>query len=120
MQYCYLTDCANLSTPFPKKNEKIQAEINNFFSTLSELKKFLIEKCWYRENISHQPTFIDDRKEFYIDNILENLINNKLNYCNKLTLNHDCCRIFIYPTNHPNNVLLTYEEILTIFPKNFK
>lgn len=131
MYYCLLTQCAQTTTTF--ETEKIEAFVSNVFTDPEDLKSFLIKlKYWPRGNFKGEYTFDHPKKEGYIDSLISYLPEDKLYRCNKLSLNIDCCTVYIYKTQklistseelirsgyrNKKYVMLTREEMLLMFPR---
>lgn len=122
MYYCILTDCANLD--LNSKIDRVKPEIYECYKSPEEFKFQLGRQCffWKNESDDNENSIEENSRDFhspektkYINDKVDDLKFEELIHCSQLTLNYDCCRIFIYKTKNPKRMTLSQKEVLLIF-----
>ena len=135
-----LTDCANLGLVHPDKTKLSVPESCNRYTDQKEFINAL-RSCWIaNEDKTHVVRFNDPPKksafidiktgkvetkialntdlklfDWYINDLVRMIPSNDL-VPTKLTLNQDCCKVFVYKSESPV-IKLNYNDINKIFPQ---
>jgi hypothetical protein len=110
IKYFYVTDCANLGTPTPQKNEYVELERMDQME-INEMINNLQTGHWKNKDDSDTPKI----NEFL--HFLQNLPFDKLSSSN-WKLNMDCCDLCFFKTQKPGPYLMDQEAIKQIFPND--